>query len=324
MSVVYFGSDGFAAAVLAHLLEKKIDVSAVVTVPDREKGRSRKLAGTPVKEFVAEKTNIRLFQPENPSSNEFLAELEALNARLFIIVVYGKLLKQKLLDLPAIGTINVHPSLLPKYRGPSPIQSAVLAGEKEVGVTIMDVVLELDAGGVIAAKKLSVDNDATFGEVRAGLCELSKELLASTVTKILEENHYEKVEQDPAKVTFSKKIHPEDAKIDFTKPAHEVHNLIRGMNPTPGARCQVNISGKIRSMKILRSSILDIEEEAFFTENSFRPGDVVFYNKEKGFVVKCKDHLLQLLSLQLEGKKEMSVKDFINGFNEPEILLIKT
>lgn len=314
MSIVYFGSDDFARDVLIYLIEKGIDVKGIVTVPDREKGRSRKVQGTPVKEHFATQSDIPIFQPEKPSDPMFMKQLKILDADLFVVAVYGKLLKQDLLDLPKIGTINVHPSLLPKYRGPSPIQSAVLAGEKEVGVTIMEVVLELDAGDIISARKMSVDEDATFGEVREALCKMSKSLLYETIKEALFQGSYPKVPQDPAKVTFSKKISPEQAQIDFNQSASDVHNLIRGMSPRPGARCQVEISGKIKSLKILRSSIVDVEDEARFTEKSYKPGDIVFYNKEKGFVVKCQDHFLQLLSLQLEGKKEMSAKDFINGF----------
>ncbi len=320
MTIVYFGSDEFAKNVLMSLIDQNLPLSAVVTVPDKKKGRSQKLSPTPVKEFVLEKGGLLLFSPEKASSPDFLKALSDLKAELFVVVSYGKLLRQSLLDLPLIGTINVHPSILPKYRGPSPIQSAVLAGEMDVGVTIMEVSLELDAGDVISCKKMSVGRDDTFGEVEASLCEISKQLLVNVVKEMLLNKQIKKTPQDHTKSTYTSKILPIDAKIDFKKPAHEVHNLIRGMSPRPGARCDVEINGMVKNLKILRSTIVDVDEEGEFSPSSYHAGDVAFFDRQNGFVVKCKDRFIRILLLQLEGKKEMLVKDFVNGFARPVIL----
>ncbi len=318
MTIVYLGSDLFAERILANLFEKKAPISAVVTAIDRPKGRSQRLSATPVKELVVSQGHrVKLFQPEKVSSPEFVNELSELKPELLLVVSYGQFLKRNLLDLPSIGAINVHPSLLPRYRGPSPIQSAVLAGEKETGVTIMELSMEMDAGDIIDFQKVSIDPDESFGDIEANLIQVSCQLLEKNIAKIIKEKKYSKVVQDHTQATFTKKIFPEDAQINLNQPAWKVHNLIRGMNPRPGARCTVEVGGAKKNLKIIKSRVVSIEEEERLGIVSHRPGDILFYNKKEGFVIACQDSYLQLLILQLEGKREMNSLDFINGFSTP-------
>ncbi len=318
MSIVYFGSDIFAERILSHLLEKKLPIAAVVTAVDRPKGRSQRVSATPVKEFLlAQNSQVQLLQPEKASSPEFVALLRQLKPELIVVVSYGQLLKQNLLDLPSLGIINVHPSLLPKYRGPSPIQSAVLAGEKETGVTIMEINLELDAGDIIDVQKVSVDQEETFGEVETKLAQVSCHLLEKNLRKILQEKKIQKTPQNHSQATFTKKIFPEDALISFDQPAWKVHNLVRGMNPRPGARCMIEIGGSKKVLKVLKSQVVAPEEEIQFDLAGLPSGEIVSYNKKEGVVVACQKSYLRLLTLQLEGKREMNFLDFINGFSSP-------
>ena len=324
MTIVFFGSDDFAAKVLDALFKNNLPVSVVITVPDKPKGRSKKLAPTPVKEYMlAEHPDIPLYQPAKVSSPEFVSELKEKKPELFIVAIYSQFLRQNILDVPSIGTINVHPSLLPKYRGPSPIQSAVLAGEKEAGVTIMEISMEIDAGDILDVEKISVPEEATFGEVKDLLCGISCDLLVRVVKKIIENKKYDKTPQDHSQATFTKKISPADTNIDFTKPAWKVHDLIRGMSPSPGARCKIEISEKEKTLKILKSSVVDIEDDIEFSDQTHYPGDVVSFDRKKGFIITCKNSYIRIHVLQLEGKKEMQALDFTNGFSQPVFLVTK-
>lgn len=325
MTLVYFGSDAFSARILAALLKSKLPIAAVVTAPDKPKGRSQRVAATPVKEILLQLApKIPLLQPEKSSSPQFIESYAKLKPALGIVVSYGKLLKPPLLKIPTIGTINVHPSLLPKYRGPSPIQSAVLAGEKEVGVCIMEVDEGMDDGGIIAVEKMPLDEETTFGEAEAELCRRSEGLLCEVVRKILHEGCYEISPQDHAKATYTKKIFPEDAWIDFAQPVEKVHNLIRGMAPKPGARCYVQIGQKQLVCKIFRATIIGPEEQHMFDKESVLVGEVIAYDHQRGIVIKCQNGLLRLHTLQLEGKQKISAAEWVNGFSETIFLHSKS
>lgn len=314
MRIVFFGTDQFAAEILRHLLDAGCNIVAVVTRPDKEKGRSLKLLPPPVKEMLIEKgSEIPVFQPIRASNETFIHEMVSFKPDLFVVVSYGQIIKEALLDVPKIGSINVHPSLLPRYRGPSPIQSAVLAGEKEVGVTIMEMSLEMDAGDMIRVEKMSLPEEMTYGDLQWELCNQAKNLLVDVIFDIEKKQKIEGEPQNHEKATYTKKILPIDAFIDWSRSTREICNLIRGMNPRPGARTYIQVEGEKKLLKIFTV-------KPVVGGKKVSPGEVVSFDFIKGFVIGCGDGVIQILTLQLEGKKEMTARDFINGFSLPQIV----
>lgn len=306
MKVIFFGTPKFAAETLAFLLDKGINIVAVVTKPDRPQGRSREPVPTPVKQTVLSLApSIPLFQPEIVSEETFAPTLAAFEADLFVVVAYGEILRQHLLEMPRIACINVHYSLLPKYRGAAPIQQAILHGETETGISIIHMAKKMDAGDIILMKRVPIGENTTFGELGEELCvsgchailEVLKEYEAGIIPE-----HYA---QDEQQITFAKKIELEDCQIDWQKPAFAVHNLVRGVNPEPGAWCMVNIKGECKRLKIKQTRVVH--------DKSGTPGSILSYGKE-GFVVACGDNAVEILELQLEGKKPMQSLEFTRGF----------
>jgi methionyl-tRNA formyltransferase len=307
MKIVFFGTDGFASEILQYLIKENLNIVAVVTQQDRPKGRSLKLEPPPVKEFL-EKVSYKgeIFQPLKASSDEFLNQLRTLNADLYVVVSYGQILKQVLLDIPKIGTINVHPSLLPKFRGASPIQSAVLAGDAKTGVTIMEMVLAMDAGGIIKVQEFDLPPDMTYGELEKKLIEVAKPLLKEVVLDIEKNQKIISSPQNESRATFTKKIFAENSFIDWSHKSKELVDFIRGMNPKPGARFFVNINQVKVLLKVFKAEVFPCQKK--------EPGQVIFFDEKNGLVISTSDGALSILEVQLEGKKRMSIKDFINGF----------
>lgn len=314
MKVVFFGTDNFSKNVLEFLLEKSIDVVAVVTRPDKQQGRGRSLLPSVVKKFL-QTIDFKnpIYQPARASTEEFESVLKNLNPDLFIVVSYGQIIKQNILDLPRYTSINVHASILPKYRGASPMQSVIINGEKKTGVTIMEMALEMDAGDIIKIGEVEIPEDMNYGELSYSLCDLAKSLLLSTIFDI-ENNNLQKHSQNHSQATFTKKITVESSFIDWNKPASEIHNLVRGMNPRPGARCFVEIRNNKKILKILKTQVVSVEN------SDARVGEIVFFDKTNGFVIACNNSFLKILEVQIEGKKAMKDFDFINGFLCPVIV----
>lgn len=302
MKVVFFGTPQFAADVLGYLLENKIDVAAVITKPDKPQGRSGKLIPTPVKQ-VAEQYGLPCYQPLIVSDPSFAPTLEAYGADLFVVVAYGEMLKQHILDMPKKGCINVHPSLLPKYRGASPIQHSIIHGDTETGVTIMHMVKKMDAGDMIDVVKIPLDPNITYGELERVLCRTGSEQLLKVI-HAFEKGAVSAVAQDHDKATFVKKIELEDCELNWTRAGLELHNLVRGVNPEPGAWCYVEVKGQKLRLKVMRTEYLP--------DRGGHPGEIIGYGKE-GFIVACGTGAVKLLELQLEGKKAMAVADFMRG-----------
>lgn len=302
MKIVFFGTPQFAADVLRYLLDNKIDVAAVITKPDKPQGRSGKLVPTPVKQ-VAEEYGLPCHQPLIVSDLAFAPTLESYQADLFVVVAYGEMLKQHILEMPEKGCINVHPSLLPKYRGASPIQHSVIHGDSETGVTIMHMVKKMDAGDMIDVVKISLDPNITYGELEKVLCRAGSELLLKVI-HAFEIGPVSAVVQDHDKATFVKKIELEDCELRWDKPGLELHNLVRGVNPEPGAWCYIQVKGNKLRLKVMRTEYL--------ADRSGTPGEIIGYGKE-GFIVACGTGAVKILELQLEGKKAMPVADFMRG-----------
>lgn len=314
MKVVYFGTPLFAAKTLEHLIEKGVEVVAIISKPDKPKGRSGSLAPTPVKEFAQtlEKA-IPVYQPEKVSDPEFAPILKAYDADLFVVVAYGEIIKQHILDMPRLGCINVHASLLPKYRGAAPIQRAIIQGEKESGVSIMHMVRKMDAGNVIKTISVPITEEMTFGELENELLEAGKRALISVIKELDEKGPMPGDPQDETLVTFAPKIELEDCRIDWNLPARQIHDLIRGVNPHPGAWCNVIVKGEAKRLKVLRSQVVQGKKG--------QVGEHFFHPKE-GLIVQCGEGRLRLLEVQLEGKKAMGSEELLRGVVLQSFLLL--
>lgn len=305
VSIVFFGTPEFAAQVLEYLIDKQVKIKGIVTQPDRPKGRSLQLISSPVK-IVAQKKlpEIPIWQPLKSSDPQFLAEISAIQADLFVVVAFGQILPQKLLDIPPLGCINVHASLLPKYRGAAPIQRSILGGDLETGVAIQKMVKQLDAGDVIAEKKILIPDEMTYGELESSLCDASKPLLLDVI------NRYTfgvptAVPQDSAYVTYAPKIEPEEGEINWSKPAKFLHCLIRAFNPRPGAWCWIEMNGERKRLKILRAKVSD------------RKGSVGEILSPNELLIGCGENSLLVSEVQLEGKPRMSAADWLRGMKGP-------
>ncbi len=311
MRIVFFGTSSFAARVLAKLMEQEVNVVAIVTRPDRSKGRHLQSSPPPVKEMAQKlRPDIPLFQPEKASTAEFAQILQAFQADLFVVVAYGEIIKKNLLEIPKLGCINIHASLLPKFRGAAPIHRALMAGEKQTGITIIEMSAQMDAGDILALEAIPVPPQMTFGELEPLLCELSCKLLFKVIRQYAH-GSVTKIPQEHALSTLAPKMTPEEELIDWQRPAEVIHNQIRALSPTPGASCQILIGDDKKRLKIKRSHI---------TSGSDVPGTILQFGKE-GFIVACGEGALRLLEVQLEGKKTMTAEEFIRGVHRPLSML---
>ncbi len=312
MKVVFFGTPEFAADVLQYLLQQGVHVVAVVTRPDQPKGRSKVPVATPVK-LVAQSRQLPIYQPERCSSSEFEQTLSQYNADLFVVVAYGEILKENILNLPKKACINVHASLLPKFRGAAPIQRAIMEGEIESGVSIMHMVRKMDAGAVLAVAKTPIASDMTAGQLERQLRVLGATSLLQ-VMQAMAEGPVTAEPQDEALVTFAPKIELEDCQINWSRPAEQLHNLVRGANPMPGAWCRALIRGQQKRLKILRTQVE--------TGPSGTAGDVVQFDPHEGMLIHCGQNLLRILELQPEGKNLMPAQAFVRGLTLSQFALI--
>lgn len=294
MKILYAGSPLYAVEPLKALVEGGKQVIAVLTRPDKPQGRRHILTPTPVKQYALEKGIPVL---EFAKVREHVQELKALGADLMITCAYGQILSKETLAAFGLGVYNLHASLLPKFRGASPIQSAILAGEEYTGVTVMKTEPELDSGGILLVKRIKI-REMTCGELSQKLSALSAEAAVEAVG-LLEAGEDQLLMQDEAKATFCTKITKEDCKIDFTKPAEEVVRLIKAFSPEPAAYCRLN--GNI--LNVLDASLADGEG---------RPGLVTGADK-RGVVVACGNKAVNFLLLQPAGAKVMPARDFVNG-----------
>lgn len=305
MKVIFFGTPIFAAEVLKHLIEHNIEVVAIVSKPDKPKGRSREPVPTPVK-VIAESicSNVPIFQPHIISTPEFAEILKQFQADLFVVVAYGEIIKQFLLDIPHLGCINLHTSLLPKYRGAAPVQRCIIAGEVESGVTIMHMVRKMDAGDMIKTVQVPIGPETTFGELEQTLCDLGKAALLDVINH--SKNGLAKgIPQDDSQISLAPKIELEDCEVKWDQPAQKIHNLVRGVNPYPGAWCWIKIRGEPKRLKINRTHVVPYP--------SATPGKILNSGHNTNLLIATSDHAIELLEIQLEGKKMMSSAEFIRG-----------
>jgi len=326
MNIVFMGTPDFAAKSLESIYNAGHNVLAVITNPDRPKGRGMKMIMTPVKEYALQK-NIPVYQPEKIKENtEILEILKNLNPDIICVVAYGKMLPKEILELPKNGCINVHASLLPKYRGAAPIQWAIINGEKKTGVATMYMDEGMDTGDVILTQEVEIDEDITTGELWNQLAGLGGKLLAETLEKI--KNGTATRTKQGENFTHAPMLNKEMARINWEeKSAIEIKNLVRGLNPIMGA--YVELDGK--KLKFWKVDVIDIEEflktHQDFAEYGTRvknlePGTIVYIDEKEGMLIKAKDNLISVLEIQAENSKRMPISDFLRGnkINVGEIL----
>lgn len=296
-NIIFMGTPDFSATVLEGLLaDKAYNILAVVIQPDRAVGRKKEIKMTPVKE-VALAHNLPVYQPEKLSGSEEMAELMTLGADGIVTAAFGQFLPTKLLDSVDFA-VNVHASLLPKYRGGAPIHYAIINGDKEAGVTIMEMVKEMDAGDMIAKDATSITDEDNVGTMFDKLAILGRDLLLRTLPDYIAGNITPEP-QDSSQATFSPNITPEEERIDWHRPARDVFNHIRGLNPWPVAHTLLD--GK--RFKIYEASI---------AQGQGKPGEIIEKGK-KSLVVATSDGAIALKTVQPAGKPRMSIVDFLNG-----------
>ena len=297
MRVVFMGTPDIAATCLKKILADGFDVVGIYTQPDRPKGRGMKLVASPVKE-VAVAAGIPVFQPENFREEETVEQLRALQPDICAVVAYGRILPQKVLDVPKYGCINIHASLLPKYRGSAPYQWAVLDGLTETGVTAMYLTREMDAGDIIDVSKTPIGENETAGELLDHLAVLGAELLSRTLTRF-ESGKVPATPQDAAGVSYAPMLDKSMCPIDWTKTAQQVHNHVRGLHPWPVATME--LQGK--TFKVHETRVV---------EGSGKPGEILSLTKT-GLRIACGEGAVEIISLQAEGGKRMAAPDYFRG-----------
>ena len=331
MRIVFMGTPDFAVESLSAIYNAGHEILGVVTNPDKPKGRGMKMIASPVKEFAVEH-NLKVYQPIKIKNNEeFYNEMYNLKSDLFCVVAYGKILPNDILKIPKYGAINVHGSLLPKYRGAAPIQMAVINGDEETGVTTMFMDAGMDTGDIILSEKVKIGDDETTGELWDKLSKIGARLLVKTLEKIEKEaNNKETIENIKELVgarkqgnnfTVAPMLTKEMAEIDWNKTGREIHNLVRGLSPKIGAYTFYN--GK--KIKIWKTQIIKEDELEEIIKNSANSenGEIIFADKKNGIVVKTPDGAIRILEIQAENSKRMTSKDFLNG-NRIEINTVLT
>lgn len=317
MNILFMGTPDFAQESLKNLVEEKYNIVGVVTNPDRPKGRGMKMIASPVKEYAIE-NGLKVYQPEKVKNNtEFIEMIKNLNPDLIVVVAYGKILPKDILDIPKFGCINVHASLLPKYRGAAPIQWAVLNGDKITGVTTMYMDIGMDTGDMILKEEVEIGEEETTGELWDKLSKIGGKLLVKTIKEI--ENGTVKREKQGDNFTMAPMLNKEMSKIDWENmTAKEIHNLVRGLNPIMGTYSYLNDKKikiwkvKVRTEKELLTLFPELEKY-FFKLKDIEPGTVLYSLEKKGLFVKANEGIIEVLEIQGENSKKMPVTDFLRG-----------
>lgn len=311
LRILFWGTPDFAVPALRALDEEAFDVVAAVTQPDRPAGRGRKLTPSPVKEMALE-MGIPVLTPERPRGEDFLEELRALEPDLSVVVAYGHILKPEVLELPRLGSINVHASLLPRLRGAAPINWAIARGHTETGVTIMRMVEAMDAGPILHQVREPILEDETATELWVRLSELGAEALAEAVT-LLAVGAIVEEEQDHDQATYAPKVDRETARIDWSRPAREVGWHVRGMDMVPGAWS--TLDGQ--PVKLFRPEILEADEADALAEEAGEappaPGTVLAADPDPGLVVAAGEGAVRFLEIQPPGKRRMETAAWLHG-----------
>lgn len=308
LKILFMGTPDFARESLEAVYNAGYEILGVVTNPDKPKGRGMKMVASPVKEFALEK-GLTVYQPEKVRKNEeFIEKIKSLNPDVICVVAYGKILPKEILEIPKYGCINVHGSLLPKYRGAAPIQWAVLNGDKETGVTTMYMDVGMDTGDMILKEKVEIGEDETTGELWDRLSKIGGKLLVETLKQI--EDGTAPREKQGKEFTMAPMLNKEMSKINWDEQtAQNIKNLVRGLNPIMGAYTFLD-EKKIKFWKV------DIaKQDEIIADNIeiLKNGTVILSNPKEGLFIKTKDGILKVLEIQGENAKRMSIGDFLRG-----------
>lgn len=306
MRLIFMGSPEFAIPSLEKLTQSRHEMVGVVTVPDKPKGRGRKFSESPVKTFAREH-DLKILTPGNLKDEGFVQTLRELSPDLMVVVAF-RILPEVVFIIPAKGTINLHASLLPKYRGAAPINWAIMNGETKSGLTTFYIKKKVDTGSMIMQREVEIDTEESFGEVHDRMAQIGADLLLETVD-LIERGEVEATRQDDALATPAPKITPEYCRIDWSRKAVEIKNQIRGLAPSPGAFALFR--GKI--LKVFKAQV--VEDRS----SSGDLGEVVETEKKESLQVRTVSGILSLLEVQPEGKRRMTVEEFVRGYRvQPE------
>ena len=312
LNILFMGTPDFAKKSLESIYNAGYNIIGVVTNPDRPKGRGMKMIASPVKEYAVSK-NIPIYQPLKVKKNiEFIDEIKALNPDIICVVAYGRILPKEILEIPKYGCINVHGSLLPKYRGAAPIQWAVINGEEKTGITTMYMDVGMDTGDMILKEEVEIGKDETTGELWDRLSKIGGELLVKTI-KLIEQGKAPREKQNED-FSMAPMLNKEIAIIDWeNKKAIEIKNLVRGLNPIMGAYTFVND----KKIKLWKVNVIENKE---FTQlygeellNKAKNGDIILASDRRGMFFKAKDAVIEAIEIQAENSKRMNAKDYLRG-----------
>ena len=305
MKIVFMGTPDFAVQPLKALIENGHEIALVVTKEDKPKGRGYEMSFTPVKE-EALANGIEIFQPTTLNTEEVYEKLKGIDAELYVVVAYGKILPQKILDLPRLGCINIHASLLPSYRGAAPIQWAIIDGCKKTGITTMLMDAGLDTGDILKKYEINIEDDETGGSLFEKLALLGAKAIVDTIENL---DNIVPVKQNDTDTKYASVLQKSMGNIDFSKDRDYIERLVRGLSPWPGAYS--SLRGK--NIKLLKVSKADVANIKYKKEDYGR----LISTKNNLYVV-CKGGLLEILNLQLAGKKAMQSSEFLRGFKPEE------
>ena len=308
LRIVFMGTPEFAVATLGSLLMNEYNVVGVVTAPDKPSGRGRKITKSAVKEF-AELSNLPILQPSSLRDPEFIGQLKILNADLFIVVAF-RMLPEDVWKMPPLGTINLHASLLPDYRGAAPINHAIINGESITGITTFFIDEKIDTGNILLREEVQIFPFENAGDLHDRLMKLGARLVIRTLADISENNikilPQTKLIKQEAILKLAPKIHSADCIIDWNNDAVKINNLVRGLSPYPCARSWFKSDSTTISFKIF-------ESQPKIEKHSLKPGTILSDGNQY-ITISCKDGFLSITSLQLEGKRRMNAAEFLRGF----------
>jgi len=310
--ILFMATPAFACPSL-ELLSRKERLVGVVTQPPRPSGRGGKINPSPV-ERLAKRKNIPFYQSRNVNSPSFITRIEQIAPDIVVVVAFGQILSPDFLSIPGICSLNLHPSLLPRYRGAAPIPWAIIRGDRETGVTVQKIEEGVDEGRIIVQEKVPISLEDTAGDLEDRLSLLGAELLLKTI-RMIKEGSQKYTIQNEKQVTYAPKIRKEDGLIRWEKSSYDIHNLVRGLNPYPGAFTFIRLREKKVRVKIWQTELM---KEELLKKKKARPGEVVGIKKGKGLLVKAGEGILLIRKVQLAGRNHISGYDFVKGYQIKE------
>ncbi|KKM23264.1 hypothetical protein LCGC14_1616940 [marine sediment metagenome] len=312
MRILFMATPAFACPSL-ELLSRKEKLVGVVTQPPRPSGRGGKINPSPV-ERLAKRKNIPFYQSRNVNSPSFITRIEQIAPDIVVVAAFGQILSPSFLSIPGICSLNLHPSLLPRYRGAAPIPWAIIRGDRETGATVQRIEEGVDEGRIIVQEKIPISPEDTAGDLEDRLSLLGAELLLKTI-KMIKEGSAKYTIQNEKQVTYAPRIRKEDGLIRWEKSSYDIHNLVRGLNPYPGAFTFIRLREKKVRVKIWQTELM---KEELLKKKKARPGEVVGIKKGKGLLVKAGEGILLIGKVQLAGRNHVSGYDFVKGYQIKE------